>query len=157
MKVRIVVTGTAALIMCLNSPVLSANFSINNPASNIYNPATQMDNPNPLSPPVQPVPQPAVTDEIPVPLSSGEIKERPLSQAKQILPARSYFFKTVGAYIAAAKKAYKRGDYRELISVTEDGLRRIKAGTLRASRISRQKLVDYKEFGYGLLEKGGKQ
>jgi hypothetical protein len=39
------------------------------------------------------------------------------------------------------------------ISITEDALRRISAGTLKASKKTKQKLAKYKVLGYGLLEK----
>jgi hypothetical protein len=41
----------------------------------------------------------------------------------------------------------------EFLSITEDALRRISAGTLKASKKTERKLVRYKVFGYGLLEK----
>jgi hypothetical protein len=40
----------------------------------------------------------------------------------------------------------------ELISITEDALRRINAGTLKASKKTERKLAKYKVLGYGLLE-----
>jgi hypothetical protein len=120
---------------------------VNNPASNIYNPAARMDDPNPLSPPTQPVPQPAATEVLP----AKEIKDQP--QPKPAIPRKKYHFTTVRAYIDAAKKAFIQDDYRKFLSITEDALRRIHAGTLKASKKARQKLVNYKVLGYGLLEK----
>lgn len=161
-----------AVVLCLNAPATAAMHTIdnpaekisnpadkmynpatqvNNPASNIYNPATRRDNSNPLSPPTQPVPQ-ATTPEVTTTTKPvEEIKEQP--QTKPTIPQKSYYFKTVRAYINAAKKAFAQDDYVEFIAITEDALRRISAGTLKASKKTRQKLVKYKVFGYGLLEK----
>jgi hypothetical protein len=124
---------------------------VNNPASNVYNPATRMDNPNPLSPPTQPVPQPVATEVTTATKPAKQIKEQ--SQPKPTVPRKSYYFKTAREYISAAKKAFTRDDYTEFISITEDALRRINAGTLKASKSTKQKLAKYKVFGYGLLEK----
>lgn len=57
------------------------------------------------------------------------------------------------AYIDEAKKAFNQDNYLRFISITEDALRRISAGTLKASEKTKQKLEKYKAFGYGLLEK----
>lgn len=62
----------------------------------------------------------------------------------------------LGAQRAApdwAKKAFAQDDYLDFLSITEDALRRINAGTLKASKKAKQKLDKYKVFGYGLLEK----
>lgn len=120
---------------------------VNNPAANIYNPATRLDNSNPLSPPTQPVPQPAVTALKPA------VKPAEQSAPKPVIPQKSYYFKTVRAYMDAAKKAFIHDDYIEFLSITEDALRRIDAKTLKASKKSTQKLTRFKLFGYGLLEK----
>lgn len=118
---------------------------VNNPADNIYNPATRLANPDPLSPPVQPAPAPAVTAPKPAVKPAAQATLRP------VIPQKSYYFKTVGEYINAAKKAFSHDDYVEFLAVTEDALRRIEAKTLKASLKSKQKLAKYKLFGYGLL------
>jgi hypothetical protein len=151
-----------AIVFCLHAPAMAAMDTIKNPAEkirnpadrmynpandvknpagNIYNPAAKMDNPNPLSAPTQSVPPPAV--------SAKPVVQSP---ARPVIPQKSYYFKTVSEYISAAKKAFARDDYIEFLSVTEDALRRIEAGTIKASRKSRQKLAKFKAFGYGLLE-----
>jgi predicted DNA-binding protein len=150
MLLRRLAAGIAA-ILSLNAPARGAMYKIDNPASNIYNPATRMDNPNPLSPPTQPVPQPAVTEVTPATKPAKQIKEQP--RPRSAIPRKSYYFKTAGAYIKAAKKAFTQDDYMEFLSITEDALRRISAGTLKASKKTERKLVRYKVFGYGLLEK----
>jgi hypothetical protein len=124
---------------------------INNPASKINNPVTRMDKPNPVSPPTRPVPQPTVPEVTPATKPAKQIKLQP--EPKPAIPQKSYHFKTVGAYIDAANKAFTQDDYRAFLSITEDALRRVNAGTLKASKKTRQKLVKYKVFGYGLLEK----
>jgi len=140
-----------AVILCLNATARAAMYRIDNPASNIYNPAARMNNPNPISPPTQPVRQPTVTEVTTPTKPAKQIKERP--QPKSAIPHKSYYFKTVRAYINAAKRAFARDDYIEFISITEDALRRISAGTLKASKKTKQKLAKYKVLGYGLLEK----
>jgi hypothetical protein len=150
MNLRRFATGIAA-ILCLNAPAWGAMFEINNPASNIYNPATRMNNPNPLSPPTQPVPQPTVTETTTATKPEKQSKEQP--RPRSTIPQKSYYFKTATAYISAAKKAFARDDYLEFLSITEDALRRISAGTLKASKKTERKLTKYKVLGYGLLEK----
>ena len=150
MTLRRLATGIAA-ILCLNAPAMGAMFEIDNPASNIYNPASRMNNPNPLSPPTQSVPQPTATEAATATKPAKQIKEQP--RPRSAIPQKSYNFKTVTAYINAAKKAFVRDDYPEFLSITEDALRRISAGTLKASKKTERKLAKYKVFGYGLLEK----
>ncbi|MBL0225786.1 MAG: hypothetical protein IPQ16_09495 [Geobacteraceae bacterium] len=123
---------------------------VKNPAANIYNPATRMNSPDPLSPPTQPVIQQAAPE---TPSARPETLSNKKPQPKPAVPHKKYDFKTVSAYINAAKRAFSRDDYREFIAITEDALRRIDAGTLKASRKSKQRLSGYKIFGYGLLEK----
>ena len=144
-------TAGIALILCLNAPAWAAMYEIDNPASNIYNPASRMDNPNPLSPPTKHVAQPTATKVTTTTKPERQIKEQP--RPKSAIPQKSYYFKNVTAYINAAKKAFARDDYMEFLSVTEDALRRIRAGTLKASRKAERKLAKYKALGYGLLEK----
>lgn len=159
-------------VICLNAPATAAMYTINNPAekitnpadkmynpatqvknpaANIYNPATRMNNPDPLSPPTQAEPQPAVTEATISKRPAKKIKELPANKAN--IPAKNYNFKTEREYVIAAKKAFVKDDYTEFISITEDALRRIRAGTLKASRKTKQQLTRYKVFGYGLLEK----
>ena len=166
----IVITGIAALLTSLNTSVIAANYAIDNPAvkiknpagsmynpasdiknpaENIYNPANQMDNPNPLSPVTQPIPQAPETKKTTTLPPATSLNGKP----QRSIPHKNYHFKTASAYINAAKKAFIQDDYREFLSITEDALRRIKAGTLKASKKTKQKLVNYKVLGYGLLEK----
>ena len=167
MTLKSLFTGTAALVICLHTPALSANYAIDNPAekiynpaadiknpaANIYNPATNLDNPSPISPPTQPVPKPAVAKPSAeaVPVKQVEKPSKPLP--KLTVPVKKYSFRTAGAYMAAAKNAFNRDDFVEFVSITEDALKRINAGNLRASKKTKQKLERYKTFGYGLLEK----
>jgi hypothetical protein len=163
-----------AIVFCLHAPATAAMYSIdnpaekinnpagkmynpatqvNNPAANVYNPASRMDNTNPLSPPAQPVPHSTVTDGTTTTKPAQQIIEQTQARPKLAIPQKSYYFKTVGEYITAAKKAFNKDDYKEFLSITEDALWRIRAGTLKASQKSKQKLAKYKVFGYGLLEK----
>lgn len=139
-----------ALVLCLQAPATAEMYKIENPASNIYNPATRMDNPKPLSPPTQPLPLPKAPEVTTTTLPVQQIKEQP--QPKPAIPRKNYKFKTAEAYIDAANKAFIHEDYISFLSFTEDALRRINAGTLKASRKSKQKLDKYKAVGYGLLE-----
>lgn len=153
------------IVLCLNTPTNAAMETLKNPADliknpvdRIYNPATRIANPaatidnpatridsaNPLTPPVPPAPQPAVTTKA---------KAAEQTQPTAVIPRKNYSFKTAQAYINAAKKAFIQDDYLEFLSITEDALRRIDAGTLKASMKSKQKLTRFKIFGYGLLEK----
>jgi hypothetical protein len=111
-----------------------------------------MNDPNPLSPATQSVPLPAVTEGVVELAPAEKTKEIPAPKLRQAIPHKSYHFKTVKAYLVAAKKAFNRDDYREFISITEDALRRIRAGSLQASAEIQQKLSRYETFGYGLLE-----
>ncbi|MDD2735927.1 MAG: hypothetical protein PHF56_18490 [Desulfuromonadaceae bacterium] len=172
MTVRIAIIGSIVVVFGLLLPVMSANYvidnpadkiknpagtmnnpatHINNPASNIHNPAGRMDNPNPLSPVTPAIPKPLVTNKMPAAPSAEQIGHRPLSQAIVAVPIKTYHFKTVGAYVSAAKKAFGRDDYSAFVSIADDALRRIRAGTLKASNKSRQKLLKYKKFGQSLL------
>ena len=145
------------VLFCLNAPAMAEMFKIENPASNIYNPATRMDNPNPISPPTQPVPQQAVTEKSTKPKPATQTKEQtyphPQPQPKHNIPHKSYHFKTATKYINEAKKAFQHEDYKRFISITEDALKRIKTGTLIASKKSKQILDKYKANGYTLIEK----
>jgi hypothetical protein len=122
---------------------------INNPAANVYNPATRMNEANPLSPPTQPVPKFPAT-EVTTATAPTKLNKEP---SRPAIPQKSYYFKTAKEYVTAAKKAFVQDDYLEFLSITDDALRRIQAGTLKASKKTRQQLAKYKEFGYGLLEK----
>jgi hypothetical protein len=149
MHLRILAAGIA-IVLCLQAPAAAEMYKIDNPASNIYNPATRMDKQNPLSPPSPPVPPPTVPAVTTTTKSEQQIKEQP--QTKPVIPKKSYKFKTVEAYIDAANKAFIHEDYISFLSFTEDALRRINAGTLIASKKLKQKLDKYKAVGYGLLE-----
>lgn len=174
MTVRVATIGAVVVVFGLLLPVMSANYVIDNaadkiknpagtmynpathiknPASNIYSPANRMDNPNPISPVTQAIPEPPATHDIPAAVPAEQIAKKPLSQATVAVPIKKYHFKTVGAYISAAKKAFSRDDYSEFVSITDDALRRIGAGTLKASNKSKQKLLKFKAFGQSLLER----
>jgi len=168
MALTTLATGIAVLVITLHTPAMAATFTIDNPAdkidnpagriknpankidnpasridnpaSNIYNPASQMADPNPLSPPTQQ-------------RSAEQPKEQMQPQYGITIPEKHYHFKTVKAYILEAKKAFNQDDYIEFLSITEDALRRINAGKLKASNKAKQKLEKYRSFGYGLLEK----
>lgn len=174
MTVRQVTIGAVVVVFAQLLPAMSANYvidnpadniknpagtmynpatHINNPASNIHNPADRMDNPSPLSPVTPAIPKPLVTNKMPAALPAEQIGKKPLSQATVAVPIKKYHFKTVAAYIAAAKKAFVRDDYSEFVAITDDALRRIRAGTLKASNKSRQKLLKYKTFGQSMLDR----
>ena len=131
----------------------------NNPASNIYNPGTRIDNPSPLSAPAPAVHGTAPTAAAPAATSvtaasAGAAPAQPVKERRQPktgLPAKKYHYKTVAAYIRAAKRSFTNDNYVEFVSLTEDALRRIHAGTLKASAKSRRKLQKYRVLGYGLL------
>lgn len=157
----------ATILICLHKPAISAVSKIDNPAdriknpaekiynpasdiknpaSNIYNPAGRMNDPNPLSTPTQAVPDPTATKAV-------KTTDHPMLKSKPKIPQKNYDFKSVTLYIVAIKKAFNKDDYIEFISLTEDALKRISEGTLKASRKTKQKLKKYRKFGYGLLEK----
>lgn len=166
MTVKRLLSGAAALLISLQTAAWPANFvidnpagriynpasDIKNPASNIYNPAAQMDNPSPISPPTQPIPRPEVAKPATEAVPAKQIKDPPKPLPKLVVPQKRYPFRTAAAYLAAAKNAFNRDDYVEFVSISEDALRRVNAGTLPASKKAKQKLVKYKAFGYGLLE-----
>jgi hypothetical protein len=168
----------AALLgmVCLSAPVTAAMYKIenpastinnpadkitnpavrtNNPASNIYNPGEAMGNPSPLSPPTKPVPAPKVVEAAPETKLDKQIKSQPEPKVAAV-PLKNYHFRTVDAYLTAAKKAFIQDDYLGFVSITEDALRRIAAGTLKASPKSKQQLLKYRDFGHGLLGNGAK-
>jgi hypothetical protein len=155
MILRRLATGIAVLL-CLNASAMAEMYKIDNPASNIDNPATRMNNPNPLSPPTQPAPQPIVKKETtttkPVePKPSKQIKEQP--QSKPTIHKIKYYSKRARIYIVAAKIAFDKDDYKKVVAITEDALRRISAGKLKASKKEKQMLVKYKNVGYAMLGK----
>jgi hypothetical protein len=158
------VAAGIVVALCLNASASAEMFKIENPASNIYNPADRMNDPNPLSPPTQPVPQPAAPKETTTtpaattttPPPPEQVKEQRGPYRKRGVPHRRYSFKTAKAYLAAADKAYNRGDYRRFLSLSEDALNRIRAGTLAASKKTKQKLIRNRAIGRGLLEEGGR-
>jgi len=169
------IAATLLGMVCLSAPVTAAMYKIenpastisnpadkitnpavrtNNPASNIYNPGAAMGNPSPLSPPTKPVPVPKVVEAPQETRLDKQIKGQP--ESKVAVPVKSYHFRTVDAYLTAAKKAFIQDDYVGFVSVTEDALRRIAAGTLKASSKSKQQLLKYRAFGHGLLGNGAK-
>jgi len=122
----------------------------NNPASNIYNPGTRMDSRNPISAPNPAPPEPAA--KVTAPAATPAKPAQQQKQYKQEIVPQKYHYKTAGAYLAAAKKAFVKDDYPEFLAITEDALRRIAAGTLKASAATRHTLQNYRAFGYGLLK-----
>jgi len=160
-----------ALVLCLraSAPATAAMYVIENPAGNISNPADKMNNPatqttnpasniynpgdrlnsrNPLSPPTPPPAPAATTSAAAAPAQTAKAVQRHRAE----IPQKKYYYKTVGAYVSAAKKSFSNDDYVEFLSLTEDALRRVNAGTLKASPNMRHKLQQYRTFGYGLLE-----
>ncbi|HIJ86777.1 MAG TPA: hypothetical protein HPP97_03730 [Desulfuromonadales bacterium] len=175
MNVRIVTFGAVVALFGLLLPVIAAIYvidnpsdkiknpastmnnpatQIKNPASNIYNPADRMENPDPLSPVTPAIPRPPEAKNIPA-VPAVKTGKRPLIRATVAVPHKEYHFKTVAAYIFAAKKAFSRDNYSEFLAITDDALRRIAAGTLKASNKSRQTLLKYKIFGQSLLDRTG--
>lgn len=165
MSVKRLLSISATLVISLQTAAWSANFvvdnpadriynpagNIKNPAANIYNPAAQMDNPSPISPPTQPIPRPEAAKPVPEALPPKQIKEPPKPLPKLVVPPKRYRFRTAAAYLSAAKNAFNRDNFVEFVSITDDALRRINDGTLRASDKTKQKLLKYRTFGYGLL------
>ena len=158
------------VVLSLNSPATAEIYSIdnpaskinnpadklynpatrsNNPASNIYNPVSRMDNPKAPSTPAKPAQTTGAAEvtakKMPVKRADKELQPKPA-----VLETH-YHYKTVDAYLNSAKKAFVRDDYGECLSITEDALRRINEGNLKASRKSKLKLLKYKAFGTGLL------
>jgi predicted S18 family serine protease len=133
-------------------------FKIENPASNIYNPADRMNDPNPLSPPTQPVPQPTAPKEATTttPPPPEQVREQRAPEQERAVPYKRSSFTTAKAYLAAADKAYNKGDYRRFLSMSEEALSRIRTGTLTASKKAKQKLVRNRALGRKLLEKGSR-
>jgi hypothetical protein len=80
-----------------------------------------------------------------------QIKEQP--QSKPTIHKKKYYSKTARVYIIAAKIAFDKDDYNKVVAITEDALRRISAGKLKASKKEKLKLVNYKTVGYALLQK----
>lgn len=147
------IAAVAAIVLCLHLPAVAEMYKIDNPASNIYNPATRMNNPNPLSPPTQPVPPPTAPEVTKATEPAKQVKKQPEphAQSNPAIPQKRYKFKTANEYIHAAKKAFIHDDFREFLAITEVALRRINAGTLKATKETKQKLIKYKVIGYRLL------
>ncbi|MBK5276720.1 MAG: hypothetical protein JJE30_16950 [Desulfuromonadales bacterium] len=166
-----IVAGIAVLF-CMYSPAHAAMYvlqnpaaKISNPADKMYNPATKVDNPvsgiytpsagmnnpKPVSSPPQRESQPSKTEVKAAAVPEIQIKKQPLLKPKPVIPQKNYTYKTTGAYITAAKKSFAQDDYVEFLSIIEDALRRINAGTLKASVKTKQKLVKFKATGYKLL------
>ncbi len=148
---------TIMLALQIASTVSAGVNPIQNPAANIYNPASRMDNPNPLTPP-SPVtpPEPPAKSVTTAPEPTVQIQPKPQPTQKPVLVPKSYNYKTVKAYINASNKAYAGNDNPEFLSITEEALKRIDAGTLKASVKSRQTLENYKKLG-DRISKGGNQ
>ena len=138
------------VVLCLNAPTMAEMFKIDNPASIIENPAARMNNPNPLAPLAKPVSEPTGTEATTLTNHPKQIQDQ--TQPKTTIPHKSYHFKTVRAYINSANKAFNQDNYLEFTTITEDALRRINAGTLKASKKTKQKLEQYRALGYGHLK-----
>jgi hypothetical protein len=144
-KIQVVVI---ILALQIASTVSAGVNPIQNPAANIYNPASRMDNPNPLTPPSPATPQePSAKSVTTAPEPAVQIQPKTQPTPKPIVIPKSYNYKTVKAYIIAANKAYAINDNREFLSITEEALKRIDTGTLKASVKSRQTLENYKKLG----------
>ena len=154
MHIKILAIGIT-LFLCLNIPAMAEMYKIENPASNIDNPASRMDNPNPLSPPTQPVPQPTVKKNTttPIPSSQGIVRPHPKHQFKHNTPQNNYHFKTANEYLDAVKKTFNRKNYQKALSIAEEALGRIRSGTLKASKKTKNKLNEYRVSGYEFLNK----
>jgi hypothetical protein len=140
--------------LCLNTSAMAEMFKIENPASNIYNPAERMNDPNPLSPPNQPVPQPTAPIDTTPP--QEQVKEQRVPHQERAVPHNSSSFTTAKAYLTAANTAYNKGDYRRFLTMSEEALSRIRTGTLTATKKAKQKLLRNRDLGRKLLEKGGR-
>lgn len=150
------ITAVVAGLCCLNGPATAAMFVIENPAGQISNPAARMYNPathtaNPAVNIYNPV---LATDNRKVPPTPAATEPAPPTRpvkAQPELKQKKYHLKSVKAYIATAKRSFVIDEYAEFIAVTEDALRRINTGTLKASRQSEEMLVKYRAIGYVLL------
>lgn len=151
---NILATGIATFVLCVYTPAIAKMFKIENPAANIYNPASRMNEPNPISPPTQAIPQPtAQVKETPTENQKVQPQQSQHPQAKHAINRKNYKYKSARAYINAAKKAFVQDNYLEFLLITEDALRRINAKTLNASKKLEKQLIKYKAFGHGLIDK----
>jgi hypothetical protein len=123
----------------------------NNPASNIYNPGTRLDERNPLSPPTPPAQKATATAQDP-PVVARPTQTGRQGQTQTQVSRKKYYYRTVGAYLRAAKKAFTEDNFVEFVAITEDALARINAGNLKASANVRHRLNQYQTFGYGMLQ-----
>lgn len=153
----------AAMLLCIcSSTVKAANSRITNPADKIsnpadtmYNPAADMKNPaNSIKNPAERMasPDPLYPPAPPAAQRTEQVHPQSEKESKPVVQKKYYTFKKVKEYIAAAKKAFVGDDYQEFIAITEDALRRIDAGSLKASALTRRKLLKYQKFGYSLLQ-----
>jgi len=142
----------------LNASAMAEMFKIENPASNIYNPADRMNDPNPLSPPTQPVPQSIAPKEATTatPPPPEQVREQRATHQERAVPHKSSSFTTVKAYLTAANKAYNKGDFKRFLTISEEALSRIRTGTLTASKKAKQKLARNSVLGRKLLGKEGR-
>ncbi len=141
------IDNPAAQIKNPASKMYNPASNVDNPSSKIYNPAANMNNPSPVSPVTQPVPQPEETK------SASRPQKRSLPPlTRPAIPQKRYNYKTVKQYLKAAKKAFITDNYMEFLMITEDAVRRIDGGTLKASNKEKVRLKKYKTFGYGLVE-----
>ncbi len=151
------------LLTAAVSSAVAANYTISNPADKIVNPAGRISNPaekmyNPASNIANPAeqlanPNPVIPVQTKIPLPVGQAKLAAEKPALPVVPAKYYTFKKVKEYLEAAKKAFGKDDYTEFTTLSEDALRRINSGGLKASRKTIKKLEKFRTFGYALLAK----
>ena len=145
------------VVLCLNVSAMAEIFKIENPASNMYNPADRMSDPNPLSPPAQPVLRPTAPKEVVTTTAPPPEQVREQHATYQgAVPRKRSSFTTAKFYLAAADNAYNKGDYGRFLSMSEEALSRIRAGTLTASKKAKQKLARNRTLGRKLLGKGAR-
>ncbi len=129
---------------------------IKNPSGRIYNPSSDIKNPaDKISNPAEKIttnPNPVTPAAQPVVMQAEPANPQAVKKATAVVQKKYYTFTKVNEYIVAAKKAFVRDDIIEFIAITEDALRRITAGSLKAAAKTKIKLNKYRAFGYSLLE-----
>ena len=156
-----VLATVIAIMTTIATSLMAADYTIRNPADKIDNPAGRMSNPaetihNPAANITNPSDQLANPDPV-RPLRQTEAKPKEAAApatptpAPPVVPARYYTYKRVREYLDAAKRAFGKDDYLEFTALTEDALRRINSGGLKASKKTVRKLEKFKAFGYAML------
>lgn len=121
----------------------------NNPSANIQNPASGMDDPDALAPPGKPGTAPRVAKVSGT--ASKQSKDQP-GPHTTVVPRKNHHFKNVSTYLKTAERSFALEDHLGLISISEDALRRIAAGTLKASKKTKKTFLMYQAYGYAALE-----